>query len=124
LLTRASRIACYEHRSARALSLSRLIFQPVAAGAVDLGLTFGSEKLVSNINAAFYGFVQNKAQALLDVNFYNVCDDQEGKIMFERLITAIIMVVAVAIVASGLPLSSMSGAGSGALGFFNLSPIF
>jgi len=41
---------------------------------------------------------------LLDVNFYNVCDDQEGKIMFERLITAIIMVVAVAIVASGLPL--------------------
>jgi hypothetical protein len=111
-------------RSARALSLSRLIFQPVAAGAVDLGLTFGSEKLVSNTNAAFYGFVQNKAQALLDVNFYNVCDDQEGKIMFERLITAIIMVVAVAIVASGLPLSSISGAGSGALGFFNLSPIF
>ena len=73
---------------------------------------------------AIYGFVQNKAQALLDVNFYNVCDDQEGKIMFERLITAIIMVVAVAIVASGLPLSSISGAGSGALGFFNLSPIF
>src|SRR5215510_1764022 len=70
------------------------------------------------------GFVQNKGQALLDVNFYNVCDDQEGKIMFERLITAIIMVVAVAIVASGLPLSSISGAGSGALGFFNLSPIF
>jgi len=107
-------------RSARALSRSRLIFQPVVAGAVDLGLTFGSEKLVSNINAAFYGFVQNIAQAL----FYNVCDDQEGKIMFERLITAIIMVVAVAIVASGLPLSSVSGAGSGALGFFNLSPIF
>ena len=53
---------------------------------------------------AIYGFVQNKAQALLDVNFFNVCDDQEGKIMFERLITAIIMVVAVAIVASGLPL--------------------
>jgi hypothetical protein len=24
---------------------------------------------------AIYGFVQNKAQALLDVNFYNVCDD-------------------------------------------------
>jgi hypothetical protein len=72
-------------RSARALSLSRLIFQPVAAGAVGLGLTFGSEKLVSNINAAFYGFVQNKPQALLDVNFYNVCDDQEGKIMFERV---------------------------------------
>ena len=72
---------------------------------------------------AIYGFVQNKAQALLDVKFYNVCDDQEGKIMFERLITAIIMVVAVAIVASGLPLSSISGAGSGALGFFNLSPI-
>jgi hypothetical protein len=43
--------------------------------------------------------------------------------MFERVITAI-MVVAVAIVASGLPLSSISGAGSGALGFFNLSPIF
>jgi len=38
--------------------------------------------------------------------------------MFERVITAIIMVVAVAIVASGLPLSSISGAGSGALGFF------
>ena len=36
--------------------------------------------------------------------------------MFERLITAIIMVVALAIVASGLPLSSISGAGSGALG--------
>jgi hypothetical protein len=66
---------------------------------------------------AIYGFVQNKARALLDMNFYNVCDDQEGKIMFERLITAIIMVVAV-------PLSSISGAGSGALGFFNLSPIF
>src|SRR5262245_52526064 len=49
---------------------------------------------------------------------------QEGKIMFERLITAIIMVVAVAIVASGLPLSSISGAGSVAFGFFNLSPIF
>jgi hypothetical protein len=44
--------------------------------------------------------------------------------MFERLITAIIMVVAVAIVASGLPLSSISGAGSGALSFFNLPPIF
>src|SRR5262245_11942297 len=29
----------HEHRFARALSLSRLIFQPVAAGAVDLGLT-------------------------------------------------------------------------------------
>jgi hypothetical protein len=38
--------------------------------------------------------------------------------MFERLITAIIMVVAVAIVASGLPLSSISGAGSGAVDFF------
>ena len=44
--------------------------------------------------------------------------------MFERLITAIIMVVAVAIVASGLPLSSISGAGSGILGFFNLPLIF
>ena len=43
--------------------------------------------------------------------------------MFERVITAIIMVVVVAIVASGLPLSSISGAGSG-VGFFNLSPIF
>ena len=61
----------------------------------------------------FYGFVQNKAQALLDVNFYNVCDDQEGKIMFERLITAFIVLVAVAIVASGLPLSSISGAAPG-----------
>jgi hypothetical protein len=73
---------------------------------------------------AIYGFVQNKAQALLDVSFYKVCDDQEGKIMFERLITAIIMVVAVAIVASGLPLSSISGAGSGALGFFNHTTVF
>ena len=58
------------------------------------------------------------------MNFHNVCDDQEGKIMFERLITAIIMVVAVAIVASGLPLSSISGAGSGALGFFNHTIVF
>jgi hypothetical protein len=72
---------------------------------------------------AIYGFVQNKAQALLDVSFYKVCDDQE-KIMFERLITAIIMVVAVAIVASGLPLSSISGAGSGAIGFFNHATVF
>jgi hypothetical protein len=37
---------------------------------------------------------------------------------------AIIMVVAVAIVASGLPLSSISGAGSGALGFFNHTIVF
>jgi hypothetical protein len=28
---------------------------------------------------AIYGFVQNKAQALLDVSFYKVCDDQERK---------------------------------------------
>ena len=48
----------------------------------------------------------------------------KGKIMFERLITAIIMVVAVAIVASGLPLSSISSAGSEALGFFDLPLIF
>jgi hypothetical protein len=34
------------------------------------------------------------------------------------------MVVALAIVASGLPLSSISGAGSGILGFFNLPLIF
>ena len=34
------------------------------------------------------------------------------------------MVVAVAIVASGLPLYSISGAGSGVLGFFNLAVIF
>ena len=61
---------------------------------------------------------------MLDVNFYNVCDDQEGKIMFERLITAIIMVVSVAIVASGLPLSSISGAGSGAFGFINHTIVF
>jgi hypothetical protein len=61
---------------------------------------------------------------LLDVSFYKVCDDQERKIMFERLITAIIMVVAVAIVASGLPLSSISGAGSGAIGFFNQTTVF
>ena len=59
-----------------------------------------------------YGFVQNKAQALLDVNFYKVCDDQKGEIMFERLITAIIMVVAVAI------------AGSGAFGFINHTIVF
>jgi type IV secretory pathway protease TraF len=44
--------------------------------------------------------------------------------MFERVITAIIMVVAVAIVASGLPLSSISGASSGPVGLFNLPPIF
>jgi hypothetical protein len=44
--------------------------------------------------------------------------------MFERLITAIIMVVSVAIVASGLPLSSISSAGSGALGFFNHTIVF
>jgi hypothetical protein len=44
--------------------------------------------------------------------------------MFERVITAIIMVVAVAIVASGLPLSSISGASSGAVGLFNLPTIF
>ena len=30
---------------------------------------------------AIYGFVQNKAQALLDVSFYKVCDDQKGEIM-------------------------------------------
>jgi hypothetical protein len=62
---------------------------------------------------AIFGFVQNKAQALLDVNFYKVCEDQKGEIMFERLITAIIMVVAVAI-----------GAGSGALGFVNHTIVF
>jgi hypothetical protein len=61
---------------------------------------------------AIYGFVQNKAQALLDVSFYKVCDDQKGEIMFERLITAIIMVVAVAI------------AGSGAFGFINHTIVF
>jgi hypothetical protein len=44
--------------------------------------------------------------------------------MFERLITAIIMAVAVAIAASGFPLSSISGAGSGIIGFFNLPLIF
>jgi hypothetical protein len=62
---------------------------------------------------AIFGFVQNKAQALLDVNFYKVCEDQKGEIMFERLITAFIVLVAVAIVASGLPLSSISGAAPG-----------
>jgi hypothetical protein len=82
----------------------------------------GSPELASQ---GWNSLLKTKLSSLgVDVNFYNVCDDQEGKIMFERLITAIIMVVAVAIVASGLPLSSISGAGSGALGFFNLSPIF
>ena len=47
-----------------------------------------------------YGFVQNKAQALLDVSFYKVCDDQKGEIMFERLITAFIVLVAVGIVSN------------------------
>src|SRR5262245_66667685 len=74
----------------------------------------GSPELASQ---GWNSLIKTKLSSLgVDVNFYNVCDDQEGKIMFERLITAIIMVVAVAIVASGLPLSSISGAGSGALG--------
>jgi len=50
---------------------------------------------------------------LHDEAFYKVCEDQKGEIMFERLITAIIMVVAVAI-----------GAGSGALGFVNHTIVF
>jgi hypothetical protein len=44
--------------------------------------------------------------------------------MTQRLATAFIILVAVTIVASGLPLYSMSGAGSGVFGFFNLSPLF
>jgi hypothetical protein len=51
---------------------------------------------------AIYGFVQNKAQALLDVSFYKVCEDQKGEIMFER----------------------MSGAGSGSFGFINHMVVF
>ena len=48
----------------------------------------------------------------------------ERKQMTQRLATAFIVLVAVTIVASGLPLYSVSGAGSGVLGFFNLSLVF
>jgi hypothetical protein len=72
---------------------------------------------------AIYGFVQNKAQALLDVNFYKVRDDQKGEMMFQKFITVFIVTAAIAFAASGLPLSSIFGAGSGS-GFFNLSLIF
>jgi hypothetical protein len=44
--------------------------------------------------------------------------------MFQKFITAIIIVTAICIAASGLPLASMFGAGFGALGFFNLPLIF
>jgi hypothetical protein len=44
--------------------------------------------------------------------------------MTQRLITAVMILVCVAIVASGLPLSSIAGGGSGALGWFNLSLVF
>jgi hypothetical protein len=44
--------------------------------------------------------------------------------MTQRLSTAFIILVAIAIVASGLPLASIAGAGSGALGWFNLSLVF
>jgi hypothetical protein len=42
--------------------------------------------------------------------------------MFERLITAILILVAVAIVASGFPLSSLTSTGPN--GFFGLPLIF
>jgi hypothetical protein len=87
LLTRASRIACYEHRFARALSLSRLIFQPVAAGVVDLGLTFRGDYCIEiseqyQCLAANHGQWDGRMQFMAssktnDVNFYSVCDDQE-----------------------------------------------
>ncbi len=44
--------------------------------------------------------------------------------MIERLITIIMVLLAFSIAASGLPLSSISGAGSGAIGFLNLPLIF
>ncbi len=45
------------------------------------------------------------------------------KYTFENLITIVMMLVALAIVASALPLSSIFGAGSG-FSFFNLPLIF
>jgi hypothetical protein len=48
----------------------------------------------------------------------------ERKEMTQRLATAFIVLVAVTIVASGLPLYSVLGVGSGVLGFFNLSLVF
>jgi hypothetical protein len=43
--------------------------------------------------------------------------------MFQKFITVFIVTAAIAFAASGLPLSSIFGAGSGS-GFFNLPPIF
>jgi hypothetical protein len=49
----------------------------------------------------------------------------EGKNkMIERLITIIMVLLAFSIAPSGLPLSSISGAGSRAIGFLNLPLIF
>jgi hypothetical protein len=44
--------------------------------------------------------------------------------IFQNFITAIIVVVAITVAASGLPLGSIFGAGSGLLGFFNLPVVF
>jgi hypothetical protein len=44
--------------------------------------------------------------------------------MFQKFITAIIVVVAISVAASGLPLASMFGASSGILGFFKLPLVF
>ena len=48
----------------------------------------------------------------------------KGEMMFQKFITAIIVVVAICVAASGLPLASMFGAGSGILGFFKLPLVF
>ena len=46
-----------------------------------------------------------------------------GEMMFQKFITVFIVTAAIAFAASGLPLSSIFGAGSGS-GFFNLPLIF
>jgi hypothetical protein len=46
-----------------------------------------------------------------------------GEMMFQKFITVLIVTAAIAFAASGLPLSSIFGAGSGS-GFFNLPLIF
>jgi hypothetical protein len=44
--------------------------------------------------------------------------------MFQKIVTAVIIVTAIGIAASGLPLASMFGAGTGAFGFSNLTLVF
>jgi hypothetical protein len=50
-------------------------------------------------------------------------DGGTGEMMFQNFITAVMVLVSLTIAASGLPLASIFGAGSG-LGFFNLSLVF